>query len=71
VGCARTLNAMPSLNVNDIHNATSSFLAKRDVQSDLTPTPTQRTTLIVAGCYIIIIAILWYVDEVSIRCLQD
>ena len=26
----------------------------------LTPNATQRTTLIVAGCYILIIAILWY-----------
>jgi hypothetical protein len=27
--------------------------------SDLTPNATQRTTLIVAGCYVIIIGILW------------
>jgi hypothetical protein len=34
----------------------------RDVASKLMPTDTQRTTLIVAGCYIIVIAILWYVQ---------
>ena len=28
---------------------------------DLKPNATQRTTLIVGGCYIIAIAILWYV----------
>lgn len=31
----------------------------RDVGSQLTPNATQRTTLIVAGCYVIAIAILW------------
>jgi hypothetical protein len=33
----------------------------RDVASQLAPNATQRTTLIVAGCYILIIAILWCV----------
>lgn len=33
----------------------------RDVQDRLTPNDTQRTTLIVAGVYIAVIAILWYV----------
>lgn len=33
----------------------------RDVRESLTPNDTQRTTLIVAGVYIIIIAILWHV----------
>ncbi|KAF7295277.1 hypothetical protein MIND_01066800 [Mycena indigotica] len=33
----------------------------RDVASTLQPSPTQRTTLIVAGVYIIVIAILWHV----------
>ncbi|TFK46342.1 hypothetical protein OE88DRAFT_1638323 [Heliocybe sulcata] len=37
----------------------------RDVQSSLTPTSTQRTTLIVAGCYIIAIGILWHVPFLS------
>jgi hypothetical protein len=36
-------------------------LESRDAQSDLTPNETQRTTLIVGGCYIIAIAILWCV----------
>lgn len=36
-------------------------LVARDAQSALTPNETQRTTLIVAGCYVIAIAILWYV----------
>jgi hypothetical protein len=35
-------------------------LSSRSVSSTLTPNATQRTTLIVAGCYIIIIGILWY-----------
>ena len=34
-------------------------LVARDARSTLTPNDTQRTTLIVAGCYIIAIAILW------------
>ena len=36
----------------------------RDFREQITPTPTQRTTLIVAGCYIIAIAILWCVCDV-------
>ena len=43
-------------------------LESRDAQSDLTPNPTQRTTLIVGGCYIIAIAILWYVLDT--KCLS-
>ena len=37
------------------------FLITRDAKSSLTPNSTQRTTLIVAGCYIVAIAILWCV----------
>ncbi|KAL0947565.1 hypothetical protein HGRIS_013654 [Hohenbuehelia grisea] len=33
----------------------------RDFKTQVTPNATQRTTLIVAGCYIIVIAILWHV----------
>ncbi|KAH9162280.1 peptidase M50B-like-domain-containing protein [Lactarius sanguifluus] len=33
---------------------------------DLTPNATQRTTLIVAGCYIIIIGILWHVPYLNL-----
>ena len=43
-------------------------LEGRDVRSDLTPNETQRTTLIVGGCYIIAIAILWYV--LASKCLS-
>jgi len=39
----------------DVHE-----LSARSVSSSLTPNATQRTTLIVAGCYIIIIGLLWY-----------
>ena len=39
----------------DVHE-----LSARSLSSSLTPNATQRTTLIVAGCYIIIIGILWY-----------
>ena len=40
----------------------------RDIRADLTPNETQRTTLIVGGCYIIAIAILWYV--LTSKCLS-
>ncbi|KAJ7692351.1 peptidase M50B-like-domain-containing protein [Mycena olivaceomarginata] len=40
-------------------------LAVRDVQSTLTPSATQKTTLIVAGVYIIVIAILWHVPYLN------
>jgi hypothetical protein len=36
-----------------------SYLYPRDASTQLTPNATQRTTLIVAGCYVIAIAILW------------
>jgi hypothetical protein len=37
------------------------FIFARDAKTELTPTETQKVTLIVAGCYIIVIAILWHV----------
>ena len=40
-------------------------LSARSLSSSLTPNATQRTTLIVAGCYIIIIGILWYALSLS------
>lgn len=40
-------------------------LYPRDARSQLTPTATQRTTLIVAACYIVAIAILWHVPILS------
>ncbi|KAA1477081.1 hypothetical protein DENSPDRAFT_844243 [Dentipellis sp. KUC8613] len=39
---------------------------ERDVQSTLEPNPTQRTTLIVAACYIVAIAILWHVPYLNL-----
>jgi hypothetical protein len=42
-------------NYNDVHQ-----LSARSFSSRITPNATQRTTLIVAGCYILIIGILWY-----------
>jgi len=45
----------------DVVLKTRMALDSRDIQSDLTPNATQRTTLIVGGVYIIAIAILWYV----------
>lgn len=52
-------NAVPITHHNmaflDAHNR----LYPRDVDTQLTPNATQRTTLIVAGCYIIAIALLW------------
>ncbi|KAG1835551.1 peptidase M50B-like-domain-containing protein [Suillus variegatus] len=40
-------------------------LYARDVGTQLTPNATQKTTLIVAGCYVIVIAILWHVPVLS------
>jgi len=40
-------------------------LEARDIRYDLTPNGTQKTTLIVGGCYIIVIAILWHVPFLS------
>lgn len=37
------------------------YLIARDAHASLAPNSTQRTTLIVAGVYIIVIAILWCV----------
>jgi len=44
----------------DVHE-----LSARSLSSSLTPNATQRTTLIVAGCYIIIIGILWHVPYLN------
>ena len=35
----------------------------RDFKTQITPNVTQRNTLIAAGCYIVVIAILWYVAQ--------
>jgi len=42
------------------------YLIARDARDSLTPTATQRTTLIVAGCYIVAIAILWHVPYLTL-----
>lgn len=47
-----------------LDDQTSSLYA-RDVGTQLAPNATQRTTLIVAGCYVIVIAILWHVPVLS------
>ncbi|KAG2140975.1 peptidase M50B-like-domain-containing protein [Suillus bovinus] len=47
-----------------LEDQTFSFYT-RDVGAQLTPNATQKTTLIVAGCYVIIIAILWHVPVLS------
>jgi len=39
---------------------TAHEISARSFSSEITPNATQRTTLIVAGCYIIIIGILWH-----------
>ncbi|KAI6097925.1 peptidase M50B-like-domain-containing protein [Pisolithus croceorrhizus] len=41
------------------------YLYPRDAASDFTPNDTQKVTLIVAGCYVIAIAILWHVPFLS------
>jgi hypothetical protein len=46
-----------------VHNATlltGAGMYARDFKTQITPNATQRVTLIVAGCYIVAIAILWY-----------
>lgn len=50
---------MPHL--NEIRSAVqnSEQLFTRDFQERVTPNDTQRTTLIVAGVYILVIGILW------------
>jgi hypothetical protein len=45
---------------NDVHQ-----LSARSVSSSITPNATQRTTLIIAGCYILIIGILWHVPYLN------
>ncbi len=50
---------MPTIHADDVHD-----LITRDFASQVSPNATQRTTLIVAGVYIIIIAILWCVVPV-------
>ena len=49
---------MPYVNGYPEHNFA---VFARDARETLTPNETQRNTLIVAGCYIIAIAILWCV----------
>ncbi|KIP10270.1 hypothetical protein PHLGIDRAFT_28525 [Phlebiopsis gigantea 11061_1 CR5-6] len=47
------------------HGHASAFVA-RDARSAITPNETQRTTLIVAGCYVLAIAILWHVPYLTL-----
>ncbi|CAK5279470.1 unnamed protein product [Mycena citricolor] len=53
-----------SLAATNATNHTMSIVA-RNVQTALNPNPTQRTTLIVAGVYIIVIAILWHIPYLN------
>ncbi|KIY62513.1 hypothetical protein CYLTODRAFT_458922 [Cylindrobasidium torrendii FP15055 ss-10] len=43
----------------------SELFVSRDVESSLTPNATQRTTLIVAGVYIVVIGLLWHIPFLS------
>ena len=46
--------------LEDVTWAAVNTLATRETfQERVTPNPTQRTTLIVAGCYVVAIGILW------------
>ncbi|KAI0831651.1 peptidase M50B-like-domain-containing protein [Trametes gibbosa] len=54
---------MPSVHPYPEHNFA---VFARDAKDSLTPNPTQRTTLIVAACYIIAIAILWHLPYLSV-----
>jgi len=51
---------MPALDETNIY-----ALQVRDAAAALTPNATQRTTLIVAGVYIVVIAILWHVPYLN------
>ncbi|KAF9023005.1 hypothetical protein BDZ89DRAFT_914497, partial [Hymenopellis radicata] len=51
---------MPTIHADDFHD-----LITRDFASQVSPNATQRTTLIVAGVYIIVIAILWHIPFLS------
>lgn len=53
---------MPLLYPHD-YDTTHELVAR---SSDLTPNATQRTTLIIAGCYIIIIGILWHIPYLNL-----
>lgn len=50
---------MPHIDIHD-------YLLSRDAKSDITPNATQKVTLIVAGCYVIAIAILWWVCRIPL-----
>ncbi|KAF8894798.1 peptidase M50B-like-domain-containing protein [Infundibulicybe gibba] len=45
--------------------AATDVILTRDFRTQITPNTTQRTTLIVAGCYIVVIAILWHAPYLS------
>ncbi|KZP32601.1 hypothetical protein FIBSPDRAFT_925090 [Athelia psychrophila] len=53
---------MPAIN----ESLDSRYIFARDVTTSLTPTETQKVTLIVAGCYVIAIAILWHVPYLKL-----
>ncbi|KAI0781439.1 peptidase M50B-like-domain-containing protein [Trametes elegans] len=53
---------MPSVPAYPVHNFA---VYARDAQDTLTPNATQRTTLIVAACYIVAIAVLWHLPYLS------
>ncbi|KAL7282979.1 hypothetical protein PYCCODRAFT_1390616 [Trametes coccinea BRFM310] len=53
---------MPSVHPYPEHNFA---VFARDAKDSLTPTATQRTTLIVAACYIVAIALLWHLPYLS------
>ncbi|KAI0628735.1 peptidase M50B-like-domain-containing protein [Trametes polyzona] len=53
---------MPSVHTYPEHNFA---VFARDARDSLTPNETQRTTLIVAACYIVAIAILWHLPYLS------
>jgi len=52
---------MPHIDVVDSPTTLTNYLFTRDFKTQITPNETQRTTLIVAACYILVIGILWHV----------
>lgn len=53
----------------EVARSTAHELVRRtDIKTALTPNDTQRTTLIIAGVYVIVIGLLWCVLGIALSC---
>ena len=50
---------MPSIDARTVSSFALVTHYARDFKTRVTPNETQKITLIVAGCYVVVIAILW------------